>query len=183
MNQGNVGRFVKDDGVFQDGGLLIHFPDQHEWAAVFLKFQSQAGTRRHHRAHHPGPAPAQPAPAPPPATGSTHHQRSPWPGTHRGGTRRPDGVAGGGGCHAAEHRATRRRPRRAGDARYPEEAVAPLGGALARRCAARSCASSQPFALSNKGGLITLLDDKGLKVHGVSYTKEQARDPGWTIVF
>ena len=42
---------------------------------------------------------------------------------------------------------------------------------------------SQPFALSNKGGVITLVDEKGLKVHGVSYTKEQARHPGWTIVF
>ena len=42
---------------------------------------------------------------------------------------------------------------------------------------------SQPLALSNKGGVITLVDEKGLKVHGVSYTKEQARHPGWTIVF
>ena len=41
----------------------------------------------------------------------------------------------------------------------------------------------QPLALSNKGGVITLVDEKGLKVHGVSYTKEQARHAGWTIVF
>ena len=41
----------------------------------------------------------------------------------------------------------------------------------------------QPLALSNKGGVSTLVDDKGLKVHGVSYTREQARNPGWTIVF
>ena len=40
-----------------------------------------------------------------------------------------------------------------------------------------------PLALSNKGGVITLLDEKGLKVDGVSYTKEQAKDPGWTVVF
>ena len=42
MNQGNVGQFMQDDGVYQDGGLLIHFPDQQEWVAAFLKFQSQA---------------------------------------------------------------------------------------------------------------------------------------------
>ena len=42
---------------------------------------------------------------------------------------------------------------------------------------------SQPFALSNQGGIITLVDETGLKVDGVSYTKEQARNPGWTIVF
>jgi hypothetical protein len=37
--------------------------------------------------------------------------------------------------------------------------------------------------LSNQGGVITLVDEKGLKVHGVSYTREQARHPGWTLVF
>ncbi|WP_245474055.1 MULTISPECIES: lamin tail domain-containing protein [unclassified Mesorhizobium] len=40
-----------------------------------------------------------------------------------------------------------------------------------------------PVALSNKGGIITLLDDRGIKVHGVSYTKEQAQQPGRTIPF
>ena len=38
-------------------------------------------------------------------------------------------------------------------------------------------------ALGNNGGAITLLDPRGLKVHGVSYTAEQARAEGWTIVF
>ena len=42
MNQGNVGGFVHDDGVWQDGGLLLHFPAQGQWTAVFLKFQSQS---------------------------------------------------------------------------------------------------------------------------------------------
>jgi len=37
--------------------------------------------------------------------------------------------------------------------------------------------------LSNKGGIITLLDERGMKVYGVSYTKAQADQPGWTIVF
>ncbi|MEO8662277.1 MAG: YukJ family protein, partial [Bryobacteraceae bacterium] len=42
MNQGNAGSFVKDDGVWQDGGLLFQFPKQTQWVAIFLKFQSQA---------------------------------------------------------------------------------------------------------------------------------------------
>lgn len=42
MNQSNVGSFVRDDGVWQDGALLLHFPGPAEqWVAVFLKFQSQ----------------------------------------------------------------------------------------------------------------------------------------------
>ena len=40
-----------------------------------------------------------------------------------------------------------------------------------------------PVTLSNKGGIITLLDARGVKVHGVSYTKEQASQPGRTIPF
>ena len=40
-----------------------------------------------------------------------------------------------------------------------------------------------PVSLSNKGGIITLLDHRGIKVHGVSYTKGQAHQPGRTIPF
>ena len=42
---------------------------------------------------------------------------------------------------------------------------------------------SAKVQLGNKGGIITLLNDKGLKVDGVSYTAEQARKEGWTIVW
>jgi hypothetical protein len=41
----------------------------------------------------------------------------------------------------------------------------------------------QTVQLGNKGGIITLLNDKGLKVDGVSYTTQQAQKEGWTIVF
>src|SRR4029450_398711 len=42
MNQGNSGRFVGDDGVWQDGGLLLHLTGENRWVAVFLAFQSQS---------------------------------------------------------------------------------------------------------------------------------------------
>ena len=35
-----------------------------------------------------------------------------------------------------------------------------------------------PVTLSNKEGAITLLDNRGLKVDGVAYTRSQARHPG-----
>lgn len=41
----------------------------------------------------------------------------------------------------------------------------------------------QTVQLGNDGGAITLLDAGGLKVHGVVYTREQARREGWTITF
>jgi hypothetical protein len=37
--------------------------------------------------------------------------------------------------------------------------------------------------LSNKGGIISLLDAQGTRIDGVSYTRDQAQHPGWTIVF
>ena len=42
MNQGNHPRFEDDDGVWQDGALLVQLGTSAEWAAVFLAFQSQA---------------------------------------------------------------------------------------------------------------------------------------------
>ena len=42
MNQGNVGTFRKDDGVWQDGAVIIALPDQQRWVGIFLAFQSQS---------------------------------------------------------------------------------------------------------------------------------------------
>ncbi|GIJ90933.1 hypothetical protein Asppvi_009898 [Aspergillus pseudoviridinutans] len=42
MNQGNIEKFRQDDGIFQDGGLLIHYKDTGLWTGLFLAFASQA---------------------------------------------------------------------------------------------------------------------------------------------
>ncbi|WP_010680981.1 DUF2278 family protein [Acetivibrio cellulolyticus] len=42
MNQGNAGRWMNDNGVWQDGGMFIHFPAEDRWVAIFLAFQSQS---------------------------------------------------------------------------------------------------------------------------------------------
>jgi len=43
MNQGNPkGKYYKDNGIWQDGCLLFHFPSKNRWAAVFTAFQSQS---------------------------------------------------------------------------------------------------------------------------------------------
>jgi uncharacterized protein YukJ len=42
MNQGNPpGRHEHDNGPWQDGALLLHFPAEARWSALFLAFQSQ----------------------------------------------------------------------------------------------------------------------------------------------
>jgi uncharacterized protein YukJ len=42
MNQGNSGKWASDNGPWQDGGLFIHFPAIDKWVAIFLAFQSQS---------------------------------------------------------------------------------------------------------------------------------------------
>ena len=42
MNQGNNGKWIDDNGSFQDGGLLINFPKDNKWVAFFFAFQSQS---------------------------------------------------------------------------------------------------------------------------------------------
>lgn len=43
MNQGNPkGSFFKDNGVYQDGALLFHFPSKGSWTGVFIAFQSES---------------------------------------------------------------------------------------------------------------------------------------------
>ena len=40
MNQGNSGPYRKDNGAYQDGGLVFQYPDG-KWTAFFFAFQSQ----------------------------------------------------------------------------------------------------------------------------------------------
>jgi uncharacterized protein YukJ len=43
MNQGNYeAKFLDDNGSYHDGGLILHFPSENRWVAMFLAFQSQS---------------------------------------------------------------------------------------------------------------------------------------------
>ena len=175
MNQGNAAKFAADDGVFQDGGVLVHFPDQQEWIAIFLKFQSQSW-HTDDSTGHSITGPVDPLPPVPPTSDD------------------PDGLVR---IVAALVNSTQSpeaevvtllntAPHEVNLAGWAlldtQKKRLPLSDVLSAG-ATRVVRVSQPLALSNKGGVITLVDEKGLKVHGVSYTKEQARHPGWTIVF
>ena len=66
MNQGNDPSHQRDDGVWQDGGLILRFPSTDQWVAIFLAFQSQAWHTDDVTGHAlPGPIPGTgPAPHP-----------------------------------------------------------------------------------------------------------------------
>jgi len=44
MNQGNSAAFARDDGVWQDGGLIVETGPRPPWTAILLRFQSQSWT-------------------------------------------------------------------------------------------------------------------------------------------
>ena len=184
VNQSNVGTFVKDDGVWQDGGVMVHFPSQSQWVAVFLKFQSQGwhtDDKTGHRigATEPGITPVVPIPTTPtPLPTSEDPQglirivaalvnsvKSPEVEVVTLVNASPRDISLQGWALADTQKNKQK-----------------LSGSL-KSGEARAVRVDKPVALSNKGGIITLLDETGLKVDGVSYTKAQASNPGWTIVF
>jgi hypothetical protein len=159
--------------------LLVHFPDQGEWTAVFLKFQSQAWHTDDRTGHRIGAEPPpQPPPVPPePPTGDDPEGLVRIVGALVNAVQSPE-IEVVTLLNTAPHDIDL-----TGWALLDTQKMRlPLSGALAAG-ATRTVQIQQPLALSNRGGVITLVDEKGLKVHGVAYTREQARHPGWTIVF
>lgn len=187
MNQSNVGRFVRDDGVWQDGGLLVQFGT--EWVGIFLKFQSQGWHTDDVTGHKIGAdvpvVPPQPTPTPQPTQ----------PGVVVLPTEdEPQGMIR---IVAALVNATTSPEREVVTLLNPtphsvsldgwkllnkSEQSMDLNGTIGAG-ETRAVVMDPLVPLSNKGGLITIVNEKGLKVDGVAYTKAQASQPGWTIVF
>ena len=175
MNQGNDPSHRSDDGVWQDGGVILRFPATDQWVAIFLAFQSQAWHTDDVTGHRlPGPTPG-PGPTPHPSepdfrvriVAALVNPIGPGPEaetvTLLNAT--PDAIDLAGWRLIDKSERTQ---------------------ALAGRIdagATRVVAVAPPLALGNKGGTITLVDDRGLKVDGIAYTKDDAAADGWTIVF
>jgi hypothetical protein len=183
MNQGNDPSFASQDGVWQDGALLIHFPSEQRWVGVFLKFQSQTWHTAEGTGHRIEPTPVPPGrpevPVEPDGIGAgepdlvvrivaalvnpvgpaperetvTLLNTSPAPIDLNGWT-------------IADRLKNKQRL----------NGTLPAGGVVVVRVAV-------PVQLGNQGGIVTLLDASGLKVHGVAYTRQQAQREGWTIAF
>lgn len=187
MNQGNVGRFVNDDGVWQDGGLLVHFPAildvdggevwPEQWVAIFLGFQSQSwhtDDRTGHGVNEPTPEPT-PAPGPEDRDGHVRitaalvnplgHDVGLETVTLINASPTPVDLTG----WTLVDRNKKASPISNGELAAGEVLRVRLDGRGAQ--------------LGNKGGIVSLLDQNGLKIDGVSYTREKARQQGWTLVF
>lgn len=165
MNQGNVGDFVKDDGVWQDGAIMFHFVPGNQWAAVFMAFQSQAWHTDDETGH-----------------------RIETPAANDAIIRIVAALVNPMGDDVGKETVTL--------VNTSPSSIDLSGWSLADRLknkqtlsgaigagAARSVTLTPTVQLGNNGGIITLLNAQGLKVDGVSYTKEQAARQGWTLVF
>lgn len=169
MNQGNSERFRGDDGVWQDGGLVLHLPSESRWIGIFLAFQSQAwhtdDATGHTIAGTPQPDGAQP---PVEILAAMVNPVGPAP-------ERETVLLLNASPNTTDVTGWRIADRLKRSCALPGGQLAP-GATL-------QVTVSDGVQLGNRGGAITLLDDRGLKVSGVAYTEEQAQRDGWTIAF
>jgi len=167
MNQGNSAAFARDDGVWQDGGLLLHFPSAARWVGVFLAFQSQRWHTDDTTGHALDLVPTSEE-ARIRVIAAMVNPVGPAP-EHEGVlllNASPDPVALAGW----------RIVDRGGQSCPTPAATLEPGQTLA-------VALPPEVQLGNQGGAITLLDANGLKVDGVAYTRDQVRREGWSTVF
>lgn len=185
MNQGNPhGSFEKDNGVFQDGGLLIYYPSLNRWTAILLAFQTQFNTLN-------------------PATLHTDDQTG---NRIIGTTEDPTGLVDTRVDGEVVIIAALVNPKgnEAGNEKVillntTDEAISLNGWKLVDRnrhefvigqltvgagsATEIKITADSNFNLGNKGGTISLLNSQGIKTSGVQYTKQQAQAEGRLIRF
>ena len=175
MNQGNDPFHRTQDGVWQDGAVLIEHPGQQRWTGLFLKFQSQAWQTDEFtgHAHELAPGFVQPFEAAPRPEGVLRiiaamvHPLADSSGQESVTLMNvcPDPVDLGGWHLEA-----------------PADGKLPLEGKLFPG-ETREFPLGECMSLGDRGGIITLINREGMKVHGVAYTAEQAARAGWRIAF
>lgn len=165
MNQSNAPAFARDDGVWQDGALLLHFPAHEQWVAIFLKFQSQGWHTDDvtgHRIAGPGESPDGRVRIVGALVNPVEVLEVEFV-TLLNTTAAAVDLAGWTLADRDKHRMA-------------------LAGTIAAGETLRVKLKA-PVTLPNKGGVVSLLDAAGLKVDGVAYTGEQAVERGRTVVF
>ncbi|KAF5971304.1 hypothetical protein FBULB1_9319 [Fusarium bulbicola] len=189
MNQGNSGRWLKDNGVFQDGGLIFQFEDH--WEAVFIGFASQAVHTEDGPKRAGYPLPDQDfmtwANLLAPELSDDDEEKvdiedSPVfivqalvnpPGPDQQPGAAPETISLKNRTGAEIDLSGWKIRIKTGDTQ-----ILPSGSRIGP-ADTKTIETSVP--LSNNGGTITLLNAKGFKVHGVSYTRAEAN--GAVIIF
>jgi uncharacterized protein YukJ len=185
MNQGNLAHGHEgEDGIYQDGGLIFHYPGENRFAAYFTTFQSQSlhtdDKTGHAIDHENHLLPPSPQPGPPPAA------PAPLPATVRivAAMVNPIGEDAGNEFVVLVNTTAQEIDLTGWKLIDKVDREFVLSGKIKRvePLTVKIPPSSQ-FQLGNNGGTITLVNKLGLHVHGVAYTKAQAQKAGQTITF
>lgn len=168
MNQGSIGRFQRANGVYQDGALVLHFPSRQQWVGIFLAFQSQCFHTDDQTGHAIPEACETPVEEPVKIIAALVN-----PAGHDVGLESITLINISPQRISLEdwHLADKNKHKHA------------LKGTLKPGEIRTFTLSGADVQLSNKGGITTLLNSKGIKIHGVSYTKDQVQRQGWTTLF
>jgi len=172
MNQGSSDNFMKYDGVWQDGSLIIHLPDENKWIAIFLAFQSQCFHTDDVQGHRIKDICDKMPPKPTEKSICIIAALVNPKGADKGLesvtllNTTPEKIDLTGWTLVDKNK---------------KKLV--LKDGLGPGETRREHLSGQDIELSNQGGIITLLNKSGIKIDGVSYTKKDASIDGRTIVF
>ncbi|HLZ88652.1 MAG TPA: DUF2278 family protein [Puia sp.] len=175
MNQGNPqGSFYKDNGVYQDGGLIFHFPSRNRWAAIFTAFQSES----FHTDDQTGDPLVAAGPGNPqnPENSSTVSIAAALVNPKGGDPGKEYVLLLNKGSEAVDLSGWKIADSHKNKDTISKQAIQP-GDTL------RVNLSGHGAQLSNKGGIITLLNPQGLKVDGVTYTRRDVVKEGVLVEF
>lgn len=196
MNQGSAGRFTTDNGVWQDGGIIIYFPDENRFAAIFLAFASQAIHTDEVKGNALSGSQnfAQLLNFAPERTGEEEEEReeriaddlrvaiiaalvNPVGSENQGDSNvAPEGVY-------LLNRSTEDISLKDWSLLNTDDVAFKISDQTILASGEMRKIVIKQVPLSNQGGLISLLDDRGNKVDGVSYTREQAQKEGELVIF
>ena len=191
MNQGSAGKFTKYNGIWQDGGLFIENSDG-SYTSILIAFASQAAHTDETKGNAlPGSSnlkqlifnsgepiiPGEPIIAddlrvaiigalvnPIGAENTAKHTGRPETVWLMNRSPAPINLKGWSILNKSEK-------------------AQPLAEEIALAPGGIHTVEMDKAPLSNKGGLLTLLDNNGVKVDGVSYTRKQAQQEGYIVLF
>jgi len=200
MNQGSAGRFRQYNGVWQDGGLIIEDAGTGRHVAIFLAFGSQAAHTDETYGHplptsqliaellghaRPDVEPDVVPPRPVPEVLIPDDRRIAIVAAlvnPEGSENQPDHT-GRPELVYLLNRSTQGISLRNWTILNRNDVPHTLSGDVWLAPGEARAISPADTPLSNKGGLISLLDADGFKVDGVSYTKRDAEESGQIILF
>lgn len=185
MNQGNPpGPFEKDNGIFQDGGLILKFPNR--FVGLFLRFQSQwlpTNDSNGNRLASSQPVPVGGSPIPSPAPGEPP-QNVMFPDVYiERALVNPIGSDVGKEAIVIGNTTTKVVNLEKWSVVDRNDHIEVLSGQLAGGESKLIVLSGNTVQLGNNGGTIRLRDASGNQVHAVSYGKEEAQTKGRYIRF